>query len=123
VRAAAATRADALWIRLVDVPRALTARGYAHDIDEVFELTDALCPWNAGRWRLTVSGSDVRCEPTTDPPGVGLDVRDLATAYLGGPSLAAIAAAGLVVEHRRGAVANLSTALRGLTEPAVPAMF
>jgi predicted acetyltransferase len=123
VRVAGATRADALWIRLVDVPRALAARGYAHDVDEVIELTDDLCPWNAGRWRLRVSGPYVRCEATTDAPGLGLDVRDLATAYLGGPALAAIAAAGLVVEHRPGAVTNLSTALRGLTEPAVPQMF
>ena len=44
-------------------------------------------------------------------------VRDADTALL------FFAEDAVVVEHRPGAVSNLSTALRGLTEPAVPAMF
>jgi predicted acetyltransferase len=116
-------RTDALWLRLVDVDRAMTARGYGVDVDVVFELTDDLCPWNARRWRLGVAGDEVRCEPTTDEPGLALDTRDLATAYLGGPSLASLAHAGLVVERQTGAVAALSRAMRGAVEPAVPPMF
>lgn len=116
-------RTDALWLRLVDVDRAMTARGYARDVDLVFELTDDVCPWNSGRWRLTVSGEHAECGPTTDDPGLTLDTRELATAYLGGPSLLSLAAAGLVLEHQEGAVAALSSAMRGAVEPAVPPMF
>lgn len=116
-------RTDALWLRLVDVDRAMTARGYAADVDVVFELADDVCPWNARRWRLTVASDDVRCEPTTDEAGLRLDVQDLATVYLGGPSLASLADAGLVVEAQPGAVAALSRAMRGAVEPAVPPMF
>jgi predicted acetyltransferase len=119
----AARRTDALWLRLVDVGRAMTARGYAADVDVVFELTDDLCPWNARRWRLTVTGAEVSCAPTDDEPGLGLDTRELATAYLGGPSLASLASAGLVVERQAGAVAALSQAMRAAVEPAVPPMF
>ncbi len=123
VRSGGPARQDALWLRLVDVDRAMTARGYAHDVDAVFELADELCPWNAGRWRLRVTGEDATCERTDDEPGLSLATRELATAYLGGRSLASLAAAGLVTEHRAGALAELSTALRGLMEPAVPPMF
>jgi predicted acetyltransferase len=122
-RSMASRRTDALWLRLVDVDRALVARGYAHDLDVVLDVRDQLCPWNARRWRLAVAGEQVRCEPTTDPADVTLDVRDLAAAYLGGPSIASLAAAGIVVEERTGAVAVLSSAMRGLVEPGVPPMF
>lgn len=123
IRAAQATWTDALWLRLVDVGRALTARGYAADVDAVVEVTDAMCPWNAGRWRLAARDGEATYSATDDAPDLTLDVRDLATAYLGGPALAALADAGLVVEHRAGAVAALSSALRGPTEPAVPQSF
>ena len=78
------------------------ARGYDADVDVVFELADDLCPWNARRWRLTVSGDDVTCAPTSDEAELELDTRELATAYLGGPSLASLAAAGLVVRATAG---------------------
>ncbi|MDP9221433.1 MAG: GNAT family N-acetyltransferase [Actinomycetota bacterium] len=122
-RSMASRRTDALWLRLVDVDRALVARGYAHDLDVVLDVHDELCPWNARRWRLAVAGEQVGCEPTSGPADVTLDVRDLAAAYLGGPSIASLAAAGIVVEERAGAVAALSSAMRGLVEPGVPPMF
>jgi predicted acetyltransferase len=118
-----ARRTDALWLRLVDVDRALTARGYLCDVDVVVGLTDSLCPWNDGSWRLTVSGDKVTCERTNEAADLSLDTRELATAYLGGTSLAALAAAGLVAEHSPGAVAGLSAAIRALVEPSVPPMF
>ncbi len=45
---------DALWLRIVDVPKALEARGYAADGSIVIEVTDDFMPEVAGRWRLTV---------------------------------------------------------------------
>jgi predicted acetyltransferase len=122
LRSCAATRTDALWLRLVDVDRALVARGYATDVDVVFELTDRVCPWNAGCWRLRVAGADVTCERADGEPAVRLDVRELAATYLG-RSLSGLAATGLVDERSPGAVAALSAALRAPAEPAVPPMF
>ena len=43
---------DALWVRLVDVGAALSGREYAGDGSIVFEVRDAVCPWNEGRWKL-----------------------------------------------------------------------
>lgn len=95
--------ADNLWVRLVNVPAALSARRYVADLDVVLEVRDELCPWNAGRWRLTGGPDRAECTPSTDPPGFVLDVRDLGAAYLGSVSLTGLAAAGLVTVTDRAA--------------------
>ncbi|MDG6108233.1 GNAT family N-acetyltransferase [Dactylosporangium aurantiacum] len=103
---------DGLWVRIVDLPRALTARRYAAPVDVVLEVTDTLLPANAGRWRLRVGagGALVNCAPTAAPADLTCDVTDLGAAYLGGTKLGALAATGRVQEHRPGAVAAASTA-------------
>ncbi|MBG0815771.1 GNAT family N-acetyltransferase [Planomonospora sp. ID82291] len=102
---------DDLWIRIVDVERALPARRYAAPADVVVEVEDAVCPWNAGRWRLTAGTGAARCAPTGEAADLALPVTALGAAYLGGRSLTALQAAGVVREARPGAVRELSTAL------------
>lgn len=123
VRTTKPTRADDLWLRVVDVDRALAARTYAHDVDVVLAVQDELCPWNARRWRLTGGPDGADCAPTTDATDLTLDVRELGTAYVGGTSLVSLTRAGLVREDRHGAAAALSGALRSALEPATPFMF
>ncbi|WP_309057100.1 GNAT family N-acetyltransferase, partial [Streptomyces sp.] len=43
---------EGLFVRLVEVGAALEARTYQAPVDVVFEVADAFCPWNEGRWRL-----------------------------------------------------------------------
>lgn len=104
---------DSLWLRLVDLPKALTARGYATGCDLVLEVTDQRCEWNDGRWRLAV-GDDgqARVERTEDAADLRLDTRVLASAYLGSSSLGTQLRCGLVEERRPGAVRELDAALR-----------
>jgi predicted acetyltransferase len=116
-RAAAPILQDGLWLRLVDLPAALAARRYSAEIDVVLEVTDALLPGNAGRWRVTGGPHRACCERTDDSPDLALDVRDLAAAYLGGTTLTALAASGLVAEHRPGA---LEPAARAFAWPVAP---
>ncbi|MGB7448833.1 MAG: GNAT family N-acetyltransferase [Ornithinimicrobium sp.] len=117
-RAASMRVTDALWLRLVDVPAAMTQRGYAASADLVLEVTDHACAWNAGRWRFTVDDrGSARCERTKDSADLSLGVEVLGSSYLGGRSIASQAVAGLVVEHRPGAVHELSRTMRADTEP------
>ncbi|WP_433242274.1 GNAT family N-acetyltransferase [Streptosporangium sp. CA-135522] len=102
---------DDLWVRVVDVERALPERRYSAPVDVVIEVEDALCPWNARRWRLSADASGARCVPTDDPADLTLPVTVLGAAYLGGRPLGALQAAGLVRESRAGAVRELSTAM------------
>ncbi|MFD8229349.1 GNAT family N-acetyltransferase [Streptomyces massasporeus] len=99
---------DSLYVRPVEVGAALAARTYQTPVDVVFEVEDAFCPWNAGRWRLSGDAKGASCERTADAADVALSVRELGAAYLGGVSLAALAAAGRVREIRPGALAEAS---------------
>jgi len=101
---------DALWLRLVDVDRALEARRYPAPIDLVLEVRDRFCPWNEGRWRLTGHPSGARCRRTDRDPDLVVDVEALAAAYLGGVSLATLLAAGRVEEVSPGAITLAATA-------------
>ncbi|NUS16019.1 MAG: GNAT family N-acetyltransferase, partial [Streptomyces sp.] len=87
---------DGLYVRLVDLPAALAARGYTTPVDVVLEVEDAFCPWNSGRWRLSADASGAVCERTTDTADLAVAARELGTAYLGGHTLRTLAAAGLV---------------------------
>jgi predicted acetyltransferase len=116
-RAAAPTLLDGLWLRVVDLPAALAARRYSAELDVVLEVTDALLPANAGRWRVKGGPDAACCERTDDEPDLALDVRDLGAAYLGGTTLPALAAAGLLTEHRPGALAR---AAAGFAWPVAP---
>ena len=116
-RALRARVADGLYVRLVDVARALARRTYAAPVDVVLELEDPVCPWNAGRRRLAGDASGATCEPTSAPADLALGVTELGAAYLGGTPLAALAAAGRVEERTAGALGRASHALAGVREP------
>jgi predicted acetyltransferase len=114
---------DGLHVRLVDVPAALEARGYAAPVDVVLDVEDAFCPWNTGRWRLSGDAKGASCERTADPADLALTAKELGTAYLGGHGLRALAGAGLVTELRPGALAEASAAFRSDLEPWLPHGF
>ncbi|MFE3992091.1 GNAT family N-acetyltransferase [Streptomyces goshikiensis] len=102
----------ALWLRLVDVRAALTARSWAAPVELVLELADVRLPANAGRFRLKAGPGGATYERAGQAPDLELDVRELAACYLGGTRAVELAAAGLVREHTPGAAALLDAALR-----------
>lgn len=103
---------DGLWVRLIDVRRAMSIRTYEAPVDVVLGVTDSRCPWNAGRFRLSGDEDGATCLPTSDAADVSLDVRELGSAYLGGVALSELALGGLVTEHTKGALTAASRALR-----------
>jgi len=114
---------DGLWVRIIDLPAALSRRGYCGPVDVVLEVTDALLPGNAGRWRLRAGPSEARCERTGEPADLALDIRELGAAYLGGTRLGTLAQAGLVSELRPGTLLPLSAALTWDPAPWCPRIF
>ena len=114
---------DGLWVRLVDVPAALAGRRYAAEVDVVLEVTDAVLDGNAGRWRLTGGPESAACTRTDRPAGLTLDVGALGAAYLGGTSLASLAAAGRVTERVPGALARTSLAFGWYRPPSAIEVF
>lgn len=122
-RAIALQVSDGLWVRLTDVGRALAARRYASDVDLVLEVRDEFLPWNARRWRLSGGPKGATCTPTSDSPELSLSSTELGAAYLGGTSLATLAAAGRVSEQRPGALDQASLAFAAQRAPWCPDGF
>jgi len=96
---------DGLYVRLVDVPAALAARGYVGDGRTIFEVHDAFCPWNDGRFSLEVTRGEAICQPTTAEADIACSATDLGASYLGGASFRELHRAGHVDELRPGALA------------------
>ncbi|MFD4692739.1 GNAT family N-acetyltransferase [Streptomyces sp. NPDC058463] len=116
------TQADWLWLRLLDVPRALEARTYATEATLVLDIQDG-AGLTAGRFRLDVSPSGASCTPTTQSADLTLDVGDLATLYLGDESALRLAALGRAEENRAGAAASAEAVFRTARRPWCPDMF
>ena len=114
---------DAVYVRLLDLPKALAARTYDVAYDGVVEVIDEKAPWNAGRWRLALHPDGAECERTGAEPDLVLDVRELGAAYLGGTSLHARALAGHVAERTPGAAAAAARAFRHDPAPFCPYIF
>jgi predicted acetyltransferase len=93
---------DGLWVRLVDVGAALSARAYGGDGPVVLEVEDSFLPENAGRWRL----AEGNAERTEDDADLALDVGELGSAYLGGFTFAELVRAGVVGELEDGGAAR-----------------
>ncbi|MEE8557563.1 MAG: GNAT family N-acetyltransferase [Myxococcota bacterium] len=94
-RALCSTR-DALWVRLVDIPGALSHRRYAREGRVVLGVRDPALPSNSGTYRLEAGPEKATCEPTREEPEIQLEVSDLGAIYLGGQRLRALARAGRV---------------------------
>ncbi|MGW0581842.1 GNAT family N-acetyltransferase [Streptomyces sp. NPDC002920] len=100
---------DWLWVRLLDVPRALTARGWFTDGELVLDVDDPFLGEH-GRYLLTVRDGKADCVPTDREPDLSLDVSDLGSVYLGGTAPSTLVRAGHIRAHRPGA-ATLADAL------------
>lgn len=87
---------DFLWVNVLDVEVALSAR--AHGPGEPLVVDVA----GAGRYRL--AGGE--CRRTDALADLALEAPDLAAAFLGGASVSTLARAGLVAELTAGAVAR-----------------
>jgi predicted acetyltransferase len=109
---------DGLWLRFVDLDAALRARSYRPGRSVVLEVSDELCPWNAGRYRV---GDDAgRTDAEAD---LALDVADLASAYLGAFDFHRLVRAGLAHERYEGAAEAASLLFRTDLPPFCPEVF
>ena len=110
---------DGLWVRLVDVGAALSGRTYPEDGEVVFDVSDAFCPWNEGRWRLA-NGTAERTDAAAD---IALDVAALGAAFLGGIGFAQLAQGGQVEELTPGAFERADGMFRHGLHPWCPEIF
>jgi predicted acetyltransferase len=87
---------DGLWLRLIDVRRALASRRYSCPGSLALRVRDEQCPWNNGTWQLVVDKDGVgQCQPTNAEPDLDLSPQALGMTYLGGHRFTTLARGGL----------------------------
>lgn len=122
-RAARVTEhADWLWVRILDVVRALEARAYDATGALVLEVVDR-AGLAGGRYLLDASPDGASCTATTRDADLVLDVSELAPLWLGDESASRLAALGRVREERAGAARTADALLRTSRRPWCPDVF
>ncbi|MEU8750090.1 GNAT family N-acetyltransferase [Streptomyces chartreusis] len=116
------TLADWLWVRVLDVVRALEARTYEGQGELVLEVVDE-AGLAGGRYRLRAAADGASCAPTTAAADLTLDVAELSALWLGDESAVRLAALGRVREERAGAAKVADALLRTSRRPWCPDMF
>jgi predicted acetyltransferase len=88
-------KVERFMVRVVDVPAALTGRGYPAHLDETlaFHLDDPTVPENTGSWTLRVKDGKGSVEPG-GRAGLDVDVRTFAPLYTGLHPATALARVG-----------------------------
>jgi len=103
---------DGVWVRLIDIGQALSARTY-NDGEIVLDVEDAFMPESAGRWRVTPSGAE-RTDAAAD---LRLDVTGLGSVYLGGFTFDSLVRASRAQELTEGAAVRADALFRTNVEP------
>ncbi len=83
---------DDLWLRIMDVPTALEARGYQAELSTVLEISDGFRS-DGGRFALHIRDGRARCTPTDAPADVQMDLDVLGSLYFGVHRASSFAAA------------------------------
>lgn len=113
---------NGLWVRVVDVPAALEARGYQGDGAVSLEVHDPLLEGNSKTWRLEVGGGKGRVEKTGDEGDVRVGIAELGALYLGQFTFAQMHAAGRI-EGTAEAIARADDLWRTRVAPWCPEIF
>nr|WP_259645464.1 GNAT family N-acetyltransferase [Mycobacterium kansasii] len=97
-------RQDGLWLRIMDIPAALEARGYCADLAMVIGVSDG------GRYRLQIRDGRALCSPTDASADVVLGRDVLGSLYLGVHRASTLAAANRLRTRDSGLVNRLDAA-------------
>jgi predicted acetyltransferase len=87
---------DSLWLRVMDIPRALEGRRYACRERLVLEIQDPFLPDNSGRYLLDASPDGATCARTDEDADLELPVDALGALYLGARRIETLSRARIV---------------------------
>ena len=108
---------EGIWLRIVDVEKALTERGYINSGSIRIAITaDDLAPWNAGTYEIEASEQGATVRKVQGKGDLQLSVKALASLYSGYRNATELASYGLI----EGEVKSLSTADRIFFTPHKP---
>ena len=123
-RLRASTLTDWLWLRLLDVPAALSPRRWSAAGEVVVEVLDRFRPASGGRFAIEAGEDGDGAVTRTDAaPTLVMGTEELAALALGTVSATALARVGRVDEVVPGALATTDALFRSDVEPYCCTMF
>jgi predicted acetyltransferase len=111
-----AGRFDFVWVRVLDVGGALSARRYASEGRLVIEVVDAL-GFASGRFVVDGGPSGAQCQRTDEAADLSMPVDALGSLYAGGVSARVLGEAGRIDEHRPRALERADGMFRSSPAP------
>ena len=112
---------DTLWLRILDVPKALSARTYEADGSIRMRILDDYLG-RGGTVQLTISGGVATCIETTEDADVTMSIADLGSLYFGRPGASAMWHAGSI-EGTQASVRTLDRLFRTAELPFCSEVF
>lgn len=112
---------DGLYIRILDVPKALEARGYSVVDSLVLEVEDSM-GIAGGKFRLEASTEGAACAATTDDADLKMDVATLSSLYLGADGAGPLHRVGRITGDLD-AARRFGAVMRSDIAPSCPEMF
>ncbi len=98
---------DGIWLRVVDVERALAQRRYGEAGELTIEIAaDRDCDWNLGRWQLQTEGENATVSRSTRSADLVMPIHALAPLLPGHRSATELARAGLLKARDAAALAR-----------------
>lgn len=113
---------NGLWLRIVDVPAALAARGYEGAGSISFEVHDPVLESNSATWRLEAADGKGEVEKAGGDGDVRLGIAELGALYLGQFTFAQMRAAGRI-EGSADAIGRADDLWRTRVAPWCPEIF
>lgn len=95
IRRVTRTLTDTVWVRVLDVERALTSRTYSEPGAITLAIADDMGIAN-GTYRLEWDGHRIDCSGSSGPADLEIDVSDLGVALMGRPRFSASMLAGTI---------------------------
>jgi predicted acetyltransferase len=117
------TSRDGILARIVDVEHALSQRRYPVEGTLTFEVSDDLCPWNRGRWKLETSAVEASVSRTNDDPQLAMPVSTLAMLVFGQISAVEAARMGRLDVFEHSALSSWDTVMHTAYRPFCPDIF
>jgi predicted acetyltransferase len=109
-------RYDFVWVRILDVCGALSARRYPVEGRLVIDVVDPL-GFATGRFALEGGPDGATCTRTDATADLSMGVAALGSAYMGDVSLHTPAASGAIDDHRSGVLARADAMFRSHPAP------
>ncbi|WP_329204816.1 GNAT family N-acetyltransferase [Streptomyces sp. NBC_00683] len=110
---------DFMWLRILDLPRALSARTYSTEGAVVLEVDDPV-GFAHGRWLLEGGASGATVSSTSRSADIALGVQHLSSLYLGDEAATRLAELGHVEELHPGALRRADALFRTGRRPWSP---